>query len=270
MLLRSIGAGKLPRERPMTTPRRSLLFTCSTFLSKPGKVAQLRTALGSILAHEAERRHLIGEMIVVNEYGGADPRDHAPLVRAIDPSIAFLQKGPGERGQARTLNLLLERARGYDYWVHWEESWACCAPFLARALDVMESSPFTQLQLTCDWLDVGDERVSREATAGGTEYARIGPHPRTPEVLRGATIDDYDELVRKESMAVAWPLFSLRPSVNRAAFCREVGPFDEDPRYWPVRFEWDYAARWFARGGTKAVLLPHAAERQPGHVSTYR
>jgi hypothetical protein len=71
-------------------------------------------------------------------------------------------------------------------------------------------------------------------------------------------------------MAVAWPLFSLRPSINRVAFGERVGPFNEDPRLWPARFEWDYATRWFNAGATKAVMVPHAAHRQPNHVSTYR
>jgi hypothetical protein len=186
------------------------------------------------------------------------------------PRLEFVQKGAHETGQARTLNMILERLAGYQYWIHWEESWECRRPVIAQAIDLMESTELTQVQFTPDWLDVGHERIVPASTPAGTSFARILPHAGTAVLLRGVAIDHYESLVRSFGMPIAWPLFSLRPGINRAAFCRDVGPFDEDPSHWPVRFEWDYAVRWFERGATKAVLTPHAAQRQPGHVSTYR
>jgi len=249
----------------------SVLFTCSAFLSKPNKRAQLRTALRSIFScHSQSELSLVREIVVINEYSADDHADHGEAVRPIDPRIEFTQKGQDARGHARTLNMILERLRGYEYWLHWEESWVCSRPFLAEALDVMQSTELTQVQLTPDWLDIGAERTMRSATPAGTMYAQILPHAQTAEVLRGASVADYERLAHSHGMGVAWPLFSLRPGINRAAFCREVGPFDEDPRHWPVRFEWEYAVRWFLRGATKAVLIPPASVRQPNHMSTYR
>jgi hypothetical protein len=213
---------------------------------------------------------LLREILVINEYGADDPQDYRATVCSMHPRIEFIQKGEDARGQARTLNMILERVAGYDYWLHWEESWECTRPFIAQAIDVMVSTEITQLQLTHDWLDIGRERIVPRETAANTRYAEILPHPRAAWVLRGAKVADYDRIVGSFGFGLAWPLFSLRPGIQRAAFCRHVGPFDEKPVHWPVRFEWDYAVRWFARGGTKAVLTPHAAERQAGHVSTYR
>ena len=249
----------------------AVIFTCSTFLSKPNKLAQLQRALDSILAqHGPDERGLVRKVLVINEYGPGAFTDRVGAMLAKLPAAELIQKDEAARGQARTLNMILERLAGYEYWIHWEESWECTRPFLAEAIDAMASTDLTQLQLTPDWLDVGDERVVHAATPAGTRYARILPHPRTSELLRGATIGDYDRLVASAGMGVAWPLFSLRPGVNRAAFCRDLPRFSEVPAHWPVRFEWEYARRWFERGATKAVLTPFAAQRQPNHVSTYR
>ncbi len=37
-----------------------------------------------------------------------------------------------------------------------------------------------------------------------------------------------------------WPLYSLRPSVNRAEFYDQLPLFSEDPADWPVYFEYDF------------------------------
>ena len=64
--------------------------------------------------------------------------------------------------------------------------------------------------------------------------------------------------------SIGWPLFSLQPSLNDAAFLRALVPFDEDPRanppgaYW--RFELQFALR-FVRAGGRKVTLPYPTAR---------
>ncbi|MEV6427699.1 hypothetical protein [Nocardia sp. NPDC051463] len=238
---------------------------------KQGKLSQLCIALWSILAqHCPDDLRNVTEILVINEFGPGDPCDYRQTIEAIHPSIEFIQKGPDAAGQARTLNMILGRINSHDYWMHWEESWQCTRPFIAEAIDVMRSTNLTQVQVTPDWLDIGLDRIVHSETATGTRYAQILPHPRTAALVRGASTEDFDRLVGEAGMGAVWPLFSLRPGINRVAFYRELPPFDEDPRYWPVRFEWKYGVHWLERGATKAVLVPYAAQRQPHHVSTYR
>jgi hypothetical protein len=113
----------------------------------------------------------------------------------------------------------------------------------------------TQLQVTGDWMDVGPKRLESRMTLQGTRYVQVLPDAQTGKP--------------SANIKHGWPLYSLRPSINRADFCRQVGRFNEDPRLWPVRFERDYGLRWLRSGATKAVLTPPAAERQPNHRSTY-
>lgn len=249
----------------------ALILTCSAYLTKPGKLAELMTAVDSLISsHAPSELGLVREFIVINEYAPKVNEHFRASIESLHPMIEFIQKDVHSRGQARTLNMILERIRGYEYWIHWEESWKCTRRFFGEALDVMQNTELTQLQVTPDWFDVEPRRIVPSITTAGTHYARILPHPKTAQLLNGATINEYDMLLRLFGMPVVWPLFSLRPAIHRASFCRNVGIFNEDPQHWPVRFEWHYAVRWFARGATKAVLVPHAAQRQANHVSTYQ
>ena len=229
-------------------------------MSKGNRRSELLHAITSLWErHTGEERALLGNVTIINEYDAARREDYEALVRsslAHVPDLHFVQKGPDARGQARTLNMILDRIADYDLWLHWEESWVCTRPFLAEALDVMQSSDLTQLQLTHDWLDVGEARLARKTTPRGTSFVQVLPDNNT-----GRSSDN---------VRFGWPLFSLRPGLNRAQFCRHVGRFDENPRMWPVKFERDFGLRWWRHGAKKGVLTPHAAEIQPNHRSTYR
>jgi len=258
----SIAATPLPPPSP-DVPKRprgahSIAFSCSTFMSRGNRRTEAINALRSIYQqHGDAERELLGDLLVINEYDAARREDYEDAVRSAIalPNLQFIQKGPDARGQARTLNMILDRLAGYEFWVHWEESWVCTRPFLKQALDVMESTALTQLQITNDWLDVGEARLTRTTTPSGTTYVRVAPDSNT-----GRTGPD---------VRFGWPLYSLRPSINRAEFCWRVGRFDENPHMWPVRFERDFGTRWFRQGATKGVLVPAAAQVQPNHRSTY-
>ena len=241
----------------------SIIFTCSSYMSKGNRREELFNAVQSVFEqHDASERALVGEFIVINEYDPEAREDYAATVRAafarpVFPDLTFTQKGPDDRGQARTLNMILDRIAGYEFWLHWEESWVCTRPFLAEALDVMTSTDLTQRQITHDWLDVGAGRLVRKATPDGTSFVQVLPDANTGK-SSGSSIRH------------GWPLYSLRPGLNRVDFCRQVGRFDENPRMWPVKFERDFGLRWWRRGATKGVLTPHAAQIQPNHRSTYQ
>ncbi|HKM52437.1 MAG TPA: hypothetical protein VJY33_03445, partial [Isosphaeraceae bacterium] len=219
------------RERPV-------LLTMSSFMSRGKRRAETLAAVSSLLgAHAQEEQRLLREVIVINEYDANRREDFGHAVRQVCPRVEFIQKGPNQRGQARTLNMILDRLAGYEYWIHWEESWVCTKPFIARALDVMTTTDLIQLQVTNNWLDVGSDRLRPSATAEGTRFVRVLPHSRTADLIRGVDVAGYDRLISQVGFGQGWPLYSLLPSINRAAFCREVGRFDEDGRLWPFKFE---------------------------------
>jgi hypothetical protein len=177
----------------------------------------------------------------------------------------MIQKTANQQGQASSMNIILDEIRPYKYWIHWEDSWFPRRECLQRAIDIMDTTDITQLQMTQhkevpNWLDEGEHRVEcNPAFCRIYASEKIAPFlQQEPAELRNR----WDDSMRY------WPLYSLLPSINRASFYT-YGYFPTDPSLWPILFEWDYARRWYWRGGKKAVLPDGPVIRRKNHISTY-
>lgn len=252
----------------LRTPR--CIFTCTTFFdfAKQDKWAAFCRAMDSLLEETPDTLGQIHEWLIVNEYSSTQKQDWAATVKQRYPFMTFIQKTEAQKGQAASMNLILEAIQPYELWIHWEESWFCRAPVLQRALTVMRADPtiaqlqFTQLKNAPNWMDetVDPDRIRCE-TLQGVEFCRIAP---SRDVMSFLSRDPHDV---EGPFFANWPLYSLLPSINRVSANR-VGPFSTDPTLWPIKFEWDYARRWFLAGGTKAVF-PDGPVIRTEHVSTY-
>lgn len=251
------------------TPKRSgTMFTCTTFFDfqKQNKWDLFCNSMDSILAHHS--RDTLGRIdrwLIVNEYSETPSCDWAERMRARYPFMEFLQKTANQRGQAASMNIILDAIVPYTYWIHWEDSWFPKRECLQRAFDIMDTTDITQLQMTQhtdvpNWLNEGAHRIDCNPS-----YCRIF----ASEAIRLFLSDD--PVIAKNNWDTTmryWPLYSLLPSINRASFYT-VGTFSTDPALWPVMFEWDYARRWYWHGGKKAVLPDGPVIRRNTHVSTY-
>lgn len=254
--------------RPATT-----IFTCTTFFDfeKQDKWAAFCRAMDSIVAqHTPETLGRIDRWLVVNEYSAAPKADWRKRVRARYPFIDFVQKGVGEKGQAASMNRILREIDGYDYWIHWEETWYCEKPCLDRMLVAAEETGLAQIQVTRlkgapNWSQSPHHPREAVRTRSGLELIRVHPSVETDKYSRMSVAEAFEGDVYAH-----WPLYSLLPSINRVSVATTVGRFSTDPDLWPVKFEWDYARRWLAAGGTKAILPDGPVVRdEAGHKSTY-
>lgn len=253
--------------KPKTT-----IFTCTTFFDfeKQNKWTAFCKAIDSILQqHDDKTLTNINKWLIVNEYSANPRRNWSEEVAKKYPFIEVVQKTKGEKGQAASMNIILQRIKGYTYWIHWEETWYCRQPCLDRMFDVIQNSNITQLQVTQhkekpNWLDSDSHPRILAQTPTGTEYYTIHPsHDTTRYLLK--SIDEYNR-----DMVPYWPLYSLLPSINRVKHYT-VGEFSTNPEHWPFKFEWDYGRRWFLVGNTKAVLPDGPVIRDnQAHKSTYQ
>jgi hypothetical protein len=239
---------------------RGLILTSTTYFdfAKEDHYETFCKGIDSILQQNDPAQ--IDHWLVVNEWSATPKADWVNRMRKRYPFIEFIQKTKDQKGQARSLNMILERVRPYEYWIHWEESWYSTKPFLDRALRVMQTTNIDQLQLTTtagevDWADISTNICNQD-------YCVVR-QPLSPILLKSP----YD--VGKQGMVEFWPPYSLRPSINRVAIYRRIGTFSEDPALWPYRFEWDYAVRWLCAGGVKGILPDGPVTRSKKHVSTY-
>jgi hypothetical protein len=245
---------------------RYCIFTCTTFFDfKTGdRWDRFCAAIDSLARyHTPQTLSRIGRWVVINEYSPNPKADWCRRVEERYPWMECIQKGAYQKGQARSMNLCLSLIGGSRFWIHWEEAWEVRATFLDDAFRAMEESDITQLQFTynkgtVNWLDVAQERIHC-----AERVCRIDPAPDTAEQIQKGPYE------LDEPMMKAWPLYSLLPSINRVRNYFWLGEFSEDPALWPVKFEWDYARRWWARGNKKAVLMDGPVYRPGQHISTY-
>jgi len=180
------------------------------------------------------------------------------------PDIHFIQKNRNDQGQARSLNILIRDYLldgRYKYWIHWEDTWLCKKTFFPELIETMnENKDIVQLQLTADWLD--DVSPKHQLERGNNIVVLI---PQTKHLKSIFEIDNIN--------VDTWPLFSLRPSINRLSFYQQNTQdfyFIEDPHQWPLRFEWEFGRIFLRNKGVKAVVKSHYAERVKGYKSTYQ
>jgi len=242
-----------------TQRRQGTILTSTTFFDfkKDDHWATFCRGIDSIIElHSPETVARITKWFVINEWSAEPREDWATLIHDRYPFIVFVQKSEQEKGQAVSLNRILEEISPYEYWIHWEEAWYAETPFLDRAFHVMDTTAITQLQLTTtngniDW---------KEGATCGPEYCIVKPTPKYYE---------YDIYTVDWGAAIHhWPCYSLRPSINRAVFY-QGSSFRTDPKLWPGRFEWDYGVQWFCKNGVKGILPDGPVRRSPKHVSTY-
>jgi hypothetical protein len=247
--------------------RQGTIFTCTTFFDfeKHDRWTSFCRAIDAILEHETpETLSKISRWVVINEYSKTPKADWSQKVQSTYPFIEVIQKTEFSKGQAASMNLILDLLVPYKFWLHWEDTWYPRTSCLGRAFTIMESTQITQLQMTQhkekpNWLDVQEDRIH---CANG--YCLIDP---SKDVLKYIHMSPYDAF--HKNVFDNWPLYSLLPSINRASFYSRLGHFSTDPKLWPIRFEWDYARRWYLAGGIKAVLEDGPVIRKNDHVSTY-
>jgi len=233
----------------------SMIFTCSSYITKNDRYETFCKTMDSIVQYN---RSALGKIVVVNEYDSDIKRleIYSSSIAIKYPFIEFVQKNEFQKGQAKTLNMILDmvKSSAATYWIHWEETWICTEPFVEKAIKIMESqNDISQMQLTNDWRSIGTKRLHRF-----DGYIIIDP-----DIL---IHEQYGQLFNNAK----WPLYSLRPSINRSDFYQSLGYFDESSDMWPWKFEWLYGIRWEAAGGRKAMIEPAICYRDESkHKSTY-
>jgi len=256
-----------------SSPAPATIFTCTTFFDfeKQDKWAVFCKAMDTIQElHSAEILSKVDRWLLVNEHSESPKQDWAKVVKEKYPFLELYQKDASQKGQAASMNYILQQIPPYTYWIHWEESWYCRSPCFMRMFDVMDATSLTQVQVTQhldypNWLDPGNHTKETNTTSNGIEYIVIHASPGTKETLSLPS-----EVLNAEKTN-HWPLYSLLPSINRVSHYASLGEFSTDPALWPIKFEWDYARRWYLAGNTKAVLPDGPVVRDNSlHTSTYK
>lgn len=205
------------------------------------------------------------KLVVVNEvrFGENETdKDWASVFLAEVPDAQFIQKqGDHQKGQVKSLNLILSmlKSSGAQYWLQWEESWHATGPFIHHVLAIMDTWSLQQVEVADNsWISwpynkthlsnniIWIHRSDKMCNCSSDRMRKLGWNPvKNP-----------------------WPLFSLRPSMNRADSLPFVGNFSTDPKQWPWNFEFDWGCALLHMRMNKGAITGHSVvTRQPGHKS---
>lgn len=251
----------------------NVVFTCTTFFDceKQDKWTPFCNAMDSILSlHSRATLDRIGLWLVINEYSDR-ASDWKAKVNSRYPFILFIQKEKDQKGQAVSLNLILDAITPYKYWIQWEESWYPERECLSRALLVLESTDITQIQMNKNIIDGKPEWLEHTTEfyfpKCYDDYCSINYTKIGKDFIN--SIEDARTVLSIEKHYLAWPLYSLRPSINRVSHYRALGYFNTSPDFWPFIFEWEYGRRFVNAGCKKAILKDGPVVRSKEHKSTY-
>jgi hypothetical protein len=222
---------------------------------------------GILALHDPTILSRIHKWYVINEYSPKPRYDWKKRIISRYPFITFIQKTADQKGQPKSCELAFHYIQPYTYWIHWEETWYPTRPFLQTAVRIMESSSISQLQFTknetgfTDWY----KRKTEPKTCYGIGQSAFCIVEHTAAIdanVSRKTFQDTDEMVRY------WPLYSLRPSINRVSFYN-FGNFSLEIFPPPVMAEYDFAQRWYRNGGVKGIFLDGPVSRAQEYVSTH-
>lgn len=253
-------------------PKYDILWTCTAYFdyNRGERWIEFQKAVDSIVSfHSQDTLNKIQKWVVVNEYDPHPKHDYARIIAEKYPWITYIQKPPGKQGISESVNYLLTTYVSHSrLWIHWEETWIARAPFLDRAIDIMNrDTDITQLTFVykngrTEWSDIEPQRL--KCVRG---YCIVKPHADTQWYDRW---DGSEEGMTEEvhaKWAITWPLYQLLPSINRSAFYGKLPLFHTQHKH----AEWLYAREWLRRGGVKAMLRDGTVWRptEATHVSTH-
>jgi hypothetical protein len=253
---------------------RKIILTITSYLDfdKENKWDALCTAIDSILYYHPNVNFLV-DIYVINEYVPIPKEDWSEKIKQKYPFVNFIQKTKELKGQGESLNLILDIIKTYTYWIHWEEAWYCIRPFIFDAVQIMDSTKITQLQFTkeLDGTEFGHTHWKEKIDINNCHRM---PRDNNYCILK-YNIEDYPKIdIDKEFtydnwMTIKWPLYSIRPSINRVKDYN-FGKFLINPEYWPLKFEIDFGQRWMKRNYIKAIFAEGCVTRRQTHISTYK
>lgn len=248
--------------------KKNILFSMTTVVERPDKKEQLLNSLRSIHKYEPNL-HKYADIIIINEY--SENGFKADFLKIEFPWInTIINKTKKYQGQVRSLNLIIDILQGlnYDYWLHFEESWVVTEPFLKICKEAMLFG-IDQLQLTeDDWMKDYNSLILLPKTQ---KYIYIQnnhiPYKGYSDCIRTNNSTKYIEKMCRDKGQDKWPLWSLRPGIDRVSKILNIGKFNTAKVMWPVHFELEYAINWIMQPGGVIKAGIECVKRQKGHIS---
>jgi mannosyltransferase OCH1-like enzyme/GR25 family glycosyltransferase involved in LPS biosynthesis len=245
---------KILKEDSLNKIENNILFSCTTYLTNHTKYEILKKTLDTFIKYNKDDLHLINEFVIMMEYTENNKR-YLDKLKQRYPNFIFIQKNKNQKGQAKSLNMIIDKLKDYKLWLHWEDSWYSIGPILKKAYDTLNSSEINYLQLIkkdniYNIPEINNQHLECKII---NDYKIIKPNEMLKKMWRYWEINDFDWSIWKESGW--WPFFSLTPLLTDTNIILTTGYFNEDLNKWPFQFEFEWSLRWIRKNKIKLGVL---------------
>jgi len=248
----------------------NILFSCTTFLKDDEKYKILVRTLDTFITHNKDDLHLINEFIILMEYSDLNDT-YINELESKYTMMTFIKKEEHQKGQVKSLNMIIDKLADYKFWLHWEDSWYSTGPVLKEAFDAVAYTDITHYQLTRNKLIYDMPVIENdhiECKVVGMDMKTIKPRHIVKHIWRNWEMNDADWSVWKD---VGWyPFFSLTPSMNKVSDILKTGYFSTDAEKCPFQFKFGWALKWVRRNNiVVGINVNIKVVRDDTHISTY-
>lgn len=265
----------LPPYTDFNHMKEKITLSCTTFFRPDFSIYDFIDNFKSLFSADPALLTHVNFMIILNEYSQENllqSESYRKLIHEHFPFVEFHQKTELDAGQARSLNIILDRCADADYHILWEEGWRCEEPFIIDSVCMLKNTSYDQIGITEDWTETPLLRSVEKNFYADFDFKEltIDPNDFKQKMPLGIDVGIGKILAQLQNVDIhVWPAFSLRPTINRMSFLRSLGKFNESPILWPIRFEYVYALNWLLSGGKKAMMSKIRAYRSDNKKSTY-
>ena len=252
-----------------TNTGKNILFSCTTYLKDDNKYKTLIRTLDTFITYNKDDLHLINEFIILMEYSALNDT-YINELESKYKMMTFIKKKEHQKGQAKSLNMIIDKLTDYKYWLHWEDSWYSIGPTLKEIHYIMQHTEINNFQLIkreilYNMPIVNNEYINCKIK---DELKYIKANTKLKELWRYWEINDFDWSIWKD--VGLYPLFSLTPSINKVSTILKTGYFTIDEEKWPFQFEFEWALKWVRRNNIiVGINKDIKVVRDDTHVSTY-
>ena len=254
--------------KPIESQRNNILFSCTTYLKSETHFEILQKSLDTFIQYNSPDLSLINEFLIIMEYTEGNAIYKEKLEKKY-PLFTFINKDESHKGQAKSLNIILDRLTNYTYWLHWEDSWYSTAPVLRKTFETIDSTDINHIQLTkkeilYDMPVVNNDHIECKIV---DDYKIVKANNYLLNLWKNWEINDMDWSVWKKNGW--WPFFSLTPSMNKVSVILKVGYFSTDEDKWPFHFEFEWALKWIRLNNIVLGIHKEIHVIRDTHTPTY-
>lgn len=247
----------------------NILFSCTTYLKNDEKYKILKRTLDSFIKFNKDDLHLINEFVILMEYTENNKKYLSKLKERYQ-NFTFIAKNKNQKGQAKSLNIIIDKLKDYKLWLHFEDSWYSIGPILKKATDTINSNGINYIQLIkkdniYNIPEINNDYLECKMI---NDYKTIEINETLNNLWKYWEINEFDWSIWKNNGW--WPLFSLTPLLINTNIILNTGYFSDDTNKWPFQFEFEWSLKWIRRNKIKLCVFKDInIIRDDNHVSTY-